>query len=91
MTWTKTIKDEHRETSMDIDEHSLEEKATGKLTVSQIDLRMKRGCWLLVGKLFVPVKVLNHKWELGHNRFLITPLTGGRGEMWKNEEKLKFG
>ncbi len=72
----------------DIDRHR--QSSTVKLTVSQVESRMKRACFLIEGKLLLPVKILSHKWELGHNRFLVTPVDG-RGEMWKNEEKLKFG
>jgi hypothetical protein len=63
--------------------------SANRLPVSQVEARMKRECFLVLGKLLLPVKILNYRWEMGHHRFLVTPV-GGRGEMWKNEEKLKF-
>lgn len=70
-------------------ELAINSKREEKLTLSQVEACSKKGCFLVVGRLKLPVKVLGYKWEMGHHRFLVSPVNGS-GEVWKNQEALEF-
>lgn len=52
-----------------------------KLVGKRVDLCLKNG-------LIVTVRVLQHKFSYGNNRYLVTPVTGS-GEVWVQNINLK--
>lgn len=62
-------------------------------TMAQVQEVMKRKTYMTVGKgknaVEVDVKIVDWTWAFGHNRFLVTPVTGA-GKVWKNARDIRF-